>query len=148
MDFTRDELLRDYSEDEVMNGGYSVYTTLDLNLQRAAVDAVAKGLTLVEKEIAADKKKKTSDNDEPTPRPQAAVIAMDPRTGEIKAMVGGSDYSASQYNRVTHAFRQPGSVFKPFVYAAALETGFDVSSSMNMLQEWEANAVEVSFPVD
>jgi len=145
VDFSRDELLRDYSEDEVTNGGYSVYTTLDLNLQRAAAEAVAEGLTLVEKEIAADKKKKTSDN-EPTPQPQAAVIAMDPRTGEIKAMVGGSDYSASQYNRITHAFRQPGSVFKPFVYAAALETGFDVSSSMNMLQEWEADAVEVSFP--
>ena len=84
-----DELLRDYSADEVMYGGYNVYTTLDLNLQRAAVDAVAKGLTLVEKEIAADKKKKTADHDEPTPRPQAAMIAMDPQTGEIKAMVGG-----------------------------------------------------------
>jgi penicillin-binding protein 1B len=56
--------------------------------------------------------------------PQAALIALDPHTGEIKAMVGGSDYGASQYNRITQAFRQPGSIFKPFVYAAAFEAAF------------------------
>jgi penicillin-binding protein 1B len=142
LDFTRDELLKHYSEDEVMYGGYNVYTTLDAGLQRAAVDAIATGLTLVEKELAGDKKRKT-DHDQPTKRPQAALIALDPHTGEIKAMVGGSDYNASQYNRITHAFRQPGSVFKPFVYAAALETGFNVGS---IVQEAEATAVDASFP--
>ena len=147
VDFTRDELLRDYSEDDVMYGGYSVYTTLDLSLQRAAVDAVGKGLMLVEKELAADKKKKRTDHDEPTPRPQVALIALDPHTGEIKAMVGGSDYSASQYNRITQAFRQPGSVFKPFVYAAALETGFDARSSMDVVQQSDfSGAGEMNFP--
>jgi penicillin-binding protein 1B len=109
-----------------MYGGFSVYTTLDMNLQNAAVDAVTKGLALVDKELAArDKKGKGAGKDQAAPRPQAALIALDPHTGEIKAMVGGSDYTATQFNRITEAFRQPGSVFKPFVYTAALETAYD-----------------------
>jgi len=59
----------------------------------------------------------------------AHATTTDPHTGEIKAMVGGTDYAASQYNRITQAFRQPGSIFKPFVYAAALETAYDVDAS-------------------
>jgi len=145
VDFSRDELLRNYSEEEVIYGGYNVYTTLDLSLQRAAVDAVTKGLALVEREISSDKKR-TAAHSEPTLRPEAALIALDPHTGEIKALVGGSDYSTSQYNRITRAFRQPGSVFKPFVYAAALETGFDAASSMRVEEESEPEAVDVSSP--
>ena len=126
IDFIRDELLKDYSEEELLNDGLSVYTTLDAGLQKAAVEAVAKGLTFVEEQFAArDKKKK---NPESRLRPQAGLIALDPHTGEIKALVGGTDYAASQYNRITKAFRQPGSIFKPFVYAAALDTPYDVSS--------------------
>jgi penicillin-binding protein 1B len=124
IDFIRDALLKDYSEEELMNDGLSVYTTLDPDLQKAAVEAVAKGLTFVEEQFAArDKKKK---NPESRQRPQAGLIALNPHTGEIKAMVGGTDYAASQYNRMTKAFRQPGSIFKPFVYAAALETPYDI----------------------
>jgi penicillin-binding protein 1B len=123
VDFAREELLREYSKEEIMYGGYIVDTTLDRNLQKAAVDAVDKGLTLVENELASrnKKQKKTAAT---APLPQAALIALDPRTGEIKAMVGGRNYRTSQYNRITQAFRQPGSVFKPFVYAAALETAY------------------------
>jgi penicillin-binding protein 1B len=124
VDFVRDELLSDYSEYELMNGGLSVYTTLDLDLQRAAVEAVANGVAQVEKELA--KRDKKLANPENRPSPQAGLIALDPRTGEIKAMVGGTDYTTTQYNRITQAFRQPGSVFKPFVYAAALETAYDI----------------------
>jgi penicillin-binding protein 1B len=108
----------------VMNGGLDVYTTLDLDLQKAAVEAVANGVTLVEKELSKRDKKQRSPEDRPLP--QAGLIALDPRTGEIKAMVGGTDYATSQYNRITQAFRQPGSVFKPFVFAAALETAYDL----------------------
>jgi penicillin-binding protein 1B len=147
VNFTRDELLRDYSEDEVMYGGYNVYTTLDLNLQKAAIEAVANGLTLVEKELAAERKKnKTADRDATRPRPQAALIALDPHTGEIKAMVGGSDYSHSQFNRITQAFRQPGSVFKPFVYAAALETAYSLRSSAGVREAEASDAGEVDSP--
>jgi penicillin-binding protein 1B len=118
-----EELLKDYSEEELMSGGLSIYTTLDPDLQKAAVEAIAKGMVFVEKQLAAHitERKKSPD----LQRPQAGLIALDPRTGEIKAMVGGTNYAASQYNRITQAFRQPGSAFKPFVYAAALESPYD-----------------------
>jgi penicillin-binding protein 1B len=135
VDFTRQELSKNHSEEEVRFGGYSVYTTLDLDLQRAAVEAVEKGLEETNKELAAaemkdkkDKKNRVS-AEQAGSRPEAALIALDPHTGEIKAMVGGSDYAATQYNRISAAFRQPGSVFKPFVYAAALESAYSMDSS-------------------
>lgn len=125
VDFIHEELLKDYSEEELMSGGLSIYTTLDPDLQKAAVEAIAKGMVFVEKQLAAHTtaRKKSPD----LPRPQAGLIALDPRTGEIKAMVGGTNYAASQYNRITQAFRQPGSAFKPFVYAAALESPYDLA---------------------
>jgi penicillin-binding protein 1B len=90
----------------------AVFTTLDLHLQRLAQDAVRSGLTNVDKLLARRKKKG---------RAEAALVAVDPRTGEIVAMVGGRSYNQSQYNRAVVARRQPGSVFKPFVYLAAFE---------------------------
>jgi penicillin-binding protein 1B len=89
-----------------------VYTTLDINLQRAAQEAVRTGLAAVDETLAKRKR---------TVRPQAALIAVDPRTGEVLALVGGRSYNQSQFNRVTGARRQPGSVFKPFVYLAAFD---------------------------
>ena len=89
-----------------------VYTTLDLNLQRAAQDAVRTGLASVDETMARRKR---------TVRPQAALVAIDPRTGEVLALVGGRSYNQSQFNRATGARRQPGSVFKPFVYLAAFD---------------------------
>ena len=88
-----------------------VYTTLDLSLQRIAQDAVAGGLTQVDAILARRKRGPA----------QAALVAIDPRTGDILAMVGGRSYNQSQYNRALSARRQPGSVFKPFVYLAAFE---------------------------
>jgi penicillin-binding protein 1B len=122
VDFIHEELLKDYSEEELMNGGLRVYTSIDPDLQKAAVEAIARSMVFVDEQLAA---KSTKLQNPVTMRPQAALIALDPRTGEIKAMVGGTNYAASQYNRITHAFRQPGSAFKPFVYAAALETPYD-----------------------
>lgn len=89
-----------------------IITTLDLDLQKLAEEAVQKQLHRLS-EIY-----KTQS----TP-PQAALVALDPRTGDVLAMIGGRDYAESQLNRATDAKRQPGSVFKPFVYAAALESG-------------------------
>src|SRR5207249_912696 len=123
VDHVREELLRDFTEEEITNSNLRVYTSMDLALQKAAVEAVQNGLKAVQQQIAAQRKRnKNADN---LPGPQAALIALDPHTGEIKAMVGGSDYGASQYNRITQASRQPGSIFKPIVYAAAFETAFD-----------------------
>ena len=89
-----------------------VYTTIDLDLQQLAEQAVARGLAQLERVY------KQGDA-----RPQAALVALDPETGHVLAMVGGKNYAASQLNRATDARRQPGSVFKPIVYAAALERG-------------------------
>ncbi|MCA1566369.1 MAG: PBP1A family penicillin-binding protein [Acidobacteria bacterium] len=89
-----------------------VYTTIDLDLQQLAEQAVARQLAQLERVY------KSGDA-----RPQAALVALDPNTGHVLAMVGGKNYAASQLNRATDARRQPGSVFKPFVYAAALESG-------------------------
>lgn len=95
-----------------------VHTTLDINLQRAALDAVRTGLARIDELLA---RRRTPNRD----RAQAALIAVDPRSGEILAMVGGRSYSGSQYNRVTAARRQPGSTFKPFVYLAAFERALE-----------------------
>jgi penicillin-binding protein 1B len=93
-------------------GTVDIYSTLDQHLQRLGQDAVRSGLQRVDEMLA--KKQVTA-------RPQAALVAVDPRTGEVLAFVGGRTYSQSQFNRVTSARRQPGSVFKPFVYLAAFE---------------------------
>ncbi|HVS83754.1 MAG TPA: PBP1A family penicillin-binding protein [Pyrinomonadaceae bacterium] len=92
--------------------GAPIITTLDLDLQRFAEAAIKRQLDRLAEIYK--------------PRgltPQAALVALDPRTGDVLAMVGGKDYAASQLNRASDAHRQPGSVFKPFVYAAALESG-------------------------
>ena len=65
------------------------------------------------------------------PEVEGAFVAMDPRTGAIRAMVGGFDYSKSKFNHVTQAWRQPGSSFKPFIYSAALEKGFTPATVIN-----------------
>src|SRR5215475_9765002 len=122
VDYIRDELLKSFTDEEITNGGLRVYTSLDPALQKIAVESVQNGLNLVNGEIARTKRQKDPDN---LPGPQAALIALDPHTGEIKAMVGGSDYATTQLNRIVQASRQPGSIFKPIVYAAALETGLD-----------------------
>src|SRR5215204_2939290 len=90
-----------------------IYTTIDLELQQAAERALQRQLDHLDVVYG-----------ESRLRPQAALVALDPHTGNVLAMVGGRNYAQSQLNRATDALRQPGSTFKPFVYAAALEDGF------------------------
>jgi penicillin-binding protein 1B len=112
LDLVNDEL---QSIDQPEDGSKNVYTTIDLNLQRAARDAIESGMKEVDKSLAKQYSKGGQ-------HAEAALIALDPHTGEVKAMVGGRDYARSQLNRI-FAKRPPGSVFKPFVYAAAMNTG-------------------------
>jgi len=97
--------------------GSHVYTTIDMRLQHAAEQAIAAGMQLVDKELAARRKRGHAAGQ----RPQVALIALNPHTGEVKALAGGRDYAISQLDRVLSK-RPPGSVFKPFVYTAALNT--------------------------
>jgi penicillin-binding protein 1B len=107
-----------------------VYTTLDLQLQRFAQQAIGEGIAAVDKQLAARKRAGTA---------QAALVAVDPRTGEILAFVGGRAYAQSQFNRAVSAHRQPGSVFKPFVYLAAFE---------RMAQEGRADLTPATIELD
>jgi penicillin-binding protein 1B len=103
------------SRSDLSGAGLSLYTTLDPDMQAAAQAAVRTGLEELEKRF---KKLRTKEGEEPL---QAALIALDPHTGSIRALVGGRDYQVSQFNRVVQASRQPGSLFKPFVYLAAFQ---------------------------
>jgi penicillin-binding protein 1B len=99
-------------------GSLDIYTTLDLNLQRYAQDAVRDGIAVVDAALSRRKRG-------PRRVPQAALVAIDPRTGEILALIGGRSYNQSQFNRAVSARRQIGSTFKPFVYLAAFEKAAD-----------------------
>jgi penicillin-binding protein 1B len=112
VDYISQELEDKYQS--VAKGAVDVYTTLDLHMQKVAQDAIREGLVRVDELLARRKRQ----------RAQAALIAIDPRTGEVLALVGGRSYNQSQYNRVVAAKRQPGSVFKPFVYLAAFEHAY------------------------
>ncbi|HET6946701.1 MAG TPA: penicillin-binding protein 1A [bacterium] len=99
-------LLDRYGEEVVYNGGLRVYTTLDIRMQADAEKALRAGLEQAEKE-----RLKVS---------QGALVAIDPQTGFIRAMIGGYDFEKSQFNRAWQARRQPGSAFKPFIYTTAI----------------------------
>ena len=123
VDMVKDHLENSFPERDLALENLRVYTTLDSDLQRAAAAAVEIGAKQVD-ELLARRYARWKKKGEPAPRAQVALVALDPRTGEIKALVGGRDYGQSQLNRVL-ARRQPGSVFKPFVYAAAFANAVD-----------------------
>jgi penicillin-binding protein 1B len=102
-------------------GALDIYTTLDLNLQRYAQDAIREGIAVVDQTLARRKRG-------PRRVAQASLVAIDPRSGEILAFIGGRSYNQSQFNRAISARRQIGSTFKPFVYLAAFEKAADDGS--------------------
>ncbi len=127
VDMVRDRLLSQFSEHDLISQSYRIYTTLDLGLQRAASEAVQTGMVEVDKEIRSRRHRHSPPSD--PNQPQVALVAVDPHTGAIKALVGGRNYAVSQLNHAL-ARRQPGSSFKPFVYAAALNSGLDGSQPL------------------
>jgi 1A family penicillin-binding protein len=122
----RQELVARFGWERVYEGGLRVYSTINMATQQAAEAAVAEGLKSIEARRAslASKRKTPNDAADQSAPLQAALIAMDPQTGFVRAMVGGRDFDESHFNRAVQAKRQPGSAFKPFVYAAALEAGY------------------------
>ncbi len=117
VDYLGEQLQEQFPGITQRTGVLDVYTTLDLNLQRYAQEAVRSGLARVDATLSKRRRK-------PGPA-QAALVAINPRTGEVLAMVGGRFYNRSQFNRALAARRQPGSTFKPFVYLAAFEQAAD-----------------------
>jgi 1A family penicillin-binding protein len=123
----RRQLVEQFGAERIDQGGLSVYTTIDPGMQRAADAAVDKSLQDIERKFS---EKKLAG--EPL---QAALIALDPATGYVRAMVGGRDFKNSSYNRATRALRQPGSAFKPFVYAAAVENGYGPDDLIDIYED-------------
>jgi len=129
VDMVKDHLLDRFSESELLTQNFRIYTTLDAQLQRAASEAVEIGMKHVDQQLARRyerwrRAKAKAKSAEPPPVAQVAMLVLDPRTGEIKALLGGRSYGQSQLNHVL-ARRQPGSAFKPFVYAAAFADAVD-----------------------
>lgn len=115
VDLVRAQLAQRYDPRDLTTQNLRVQTSLDLHLQALATRALEQGLEKLEKTY---KRKRSGPI-------QGSLIALEPRTGRVVALVGGRSYGQSQYNRVTQAHRQPGSTFKPFVYLAAFEATFD-----------------------
>ncbi len=127
VDYVRKELEPKYGQVLLAKGGLQIYTTLNLDMQQAATETIRRGLAEIEKTQVT--KRKTGGPEQGML--EGALVAMDPKTGQIQAMIGGRDYARSQFNRAIQARRQPGSAFKPFVYAAAFEHGFTPASLMD-----------------
>ena len=131
VDLVKDQLSGQYSEADLNEHALRIYTTLDPDLQRAAAEAVEEGIKLVDEQVTKRRTRKTrigTGKDAKTqtkvdsgPMPQVALVALDPHTGEVLALVGGRNYGMSQLNHAI-AKRPTGSIFKPFVYAAAIDT--------------------------
>jgi penicillin-binding protein 1A len=136
-EMVRQYLEKKYGEDALYRGGLSVYTTLNLNLQKAAEEALKTQLDMLQKNMEATHSLRDTNytivvvdsaGPEPTNRKvykqiQGALMALENGTGDILVLIGGKDFEQSQFNRAVQAKRQPGSGFKPFIYTAAIDNG-------------------------
>ncbi|MBV5317782.1 MAG: PBP1A family penicillin-binding protein [Desulfobulbaceae bacterium] len=109
--YVHNQLLSRYTEADICQKGLTVATTIDSDLQLAAAQAIADGVA------------KVVERHPMQAEPQGALVALDTASGRIRAMIGGVDFNETQYNRTLQANRQPGSAFKPLLFAAALEQG-------------------------
>ena len=129
------ELVERFGRERVYQSGLRVYTTIDVEMQKAAEAAVAKSLDdLDARRVTALRARKRAVPADEAPL-QASLVALDPATGHVRALVGGRSFGESRFNRATQGKRQPGSAFKPFVYAAALESGYTPATLIDRLDE-------------
>ena len=135
------ELVDRFGWQRVYQGGLRVFSTIDMPMQIAAEAAVAdqiagdreppRGVAGAPRRGASEGRRSAAAADPADPL-QAALVALDPDTGHVRAMVGGRDFDDSHFNRAVQAHRQPGSAFKPFVYAAALEAGYHAGDASSI----------------
>jgi penicillin-binding protein 1A len=136
----RRELVDRFGWQRVYQGGLRVFSTIDMQMQMAAEVAVADQLKQLDARRHAIARRRAAAHKQPAPQPdaeplQAALVALDPVTGHVRAMVGGRDFEESHFNRAVQARRQPGSAFKPFVYATALEAGYTPATLIDHLDD-------------
>ena len=128
IEWVRIHLDEKYGSNAVYEGGMKVYTTLDTDLQEAAERALERHMTKLETDMRLKLTHASftaaGETGGRTPYLQAALVALDPRNGHVRALIGGRDFNESNFNRAIQAQRQPGSAFKPFVYVAAIDNGF------------------------
>jgi len=127
VEFLRIMLEPKYGTNVLLKSGLSIYTTLDMQAQTAAEKAIEESLA----EFDANKAKEFEKDGKEPIKVQGALIAIDIKTGAIRAMVGGRDFKETQFNRATQAKRQPGSSFKAFVYLAAIESGLTAATLLD-----------------
>ena len=157
----RRELVDRFGWQRVYQGGLRVFTTIDMPMQEMAEVAIADQIKAIEDRRAALKARRsaprkdqaTAANAIPAKTAdadilQAALVALEPDTGYVRAMVGGRDFDASHFNRAVQAHRQPGSAFKPFVYATAIEAGYSPATVLDHLDEPIATAKGAWTPED
>jgi len=134
-EYVRRQLVEKFGWDRVSEGGMRVYTTMDSQLQQAAERLLEKGLREIESRAGFRHpvRKLRARRALAPDYLQGALVSIDPATGYVRAMVGGRDYKESRFNRAAQGKRQPGSAFKPFVYAAALEAGYSPASIISNL---------------
>jgi 1A family penicillin-binding protein len=152
----RRELVDRFGWQRVYQGGLRVFTTIDMPMQIAAEEAIATQIKAVEarrsawltRRAAAKKKNAAAGDPEPADPLQAALIAIEPASGHVRAMVGGRSFESSSFNRAVQAHRQPGSAFKPFVYATALESGYSPASVVDHLDDPVATLQGAYVPED
>jgi penicillin-binding protein 1B len=135
VDMVRETLINKFSDHDLNDESYRIYTTLDPDLQKAAAQAVEMGIKLVDDQVTKMRTKKVKVGKKietqvaPGPQAQVAMVVLDPHTGAVLALVGGRDYGFSQLNHALSK-RPTGSIFKPFVYAAAMNTALDGSPTV------------------
>ena len=143
--FVVDEAVRELSKEipDIKTGGYDIYTTVDLNMQKSANFAIKQAY----KEAIARTKSRDS-NESNNTQLNGAMVSIDPSTGMILALVGSVDYAKSSYDRIIQGRRQPGSAFKPFIYQIALDLGYSGASQLTDLAKtftYEKDGEEVNW---
>ncbi|MBU0631531.1 PBP1A family penicillin-binding protein [bacterium] len=126
--FIVDEVLRELSKDfpDIKTGGYDIYTTIDLNMQKSGRDALKFAYDSAIQRVSSSE----DSNDTNISQLNGALVSIEPCSGDILALVGSIDYDKSSYNRATQGKRQPGSAFKPFLYQVAIDLGYSGASQL------------------